>query len=399
MNQFEISRRRFLQFSGASIGASAVTLSLSDIAEAALRQPPLPRSTPILVVVTLYGGNDGLNTVVPYTDPLYSALRPGLSYTPSQVLPLANGLGLNPAMKAMHDLWNKKQLAVVLGTGYPNPNHSHFSSMAIWQSASPQTSVSTGWLGRWLDTLPHNPLKAIAIGSVLPPLLAGAHQVGSVLPQGGLSIPTGDFGAKLQSLATPSSNDSLFASEAATSISDLYSVGATVQPVLAQAGASSGNPLKDQLSTVASLIGASVPTQVYAVSMTGFDTHANELGAQSTLLGQFSDAVGSFMTSLGQLKNAPNVTLMAYSEFGRRAAANGSAGTDHGTAGPVFVVGNKVAGGLYGEQPPLNALVDGDLAVTQDFRSIYASLLTSVLKADPTAVLNGWNTTLPFLTF
>ena len=187
-----ITRRKFIQMTGAgAIAAAAHTLSIEEIAQAAINRP-LPLGTPILVVVTLYGGNDGLNTVVPYQDSVYQSLRPQLAYKENQVLPIGEGLALNGAMGGFKSMWDKNQLAIVRGVGYPNSDRSHFSSMAIWQSAS-LTASKTGWLGRWVETQKEDPLLAIGLGSVLPPLLAGNRRSGSVLPLGGLKVPTGSL--------------------------------------------------------------------------------------------------------------------------------------------------------------------------------------------------------------
>jgi uncharacterized protein (DUF1501 family) len=173
-----ISRRKFLQLTGAgAIGTIATQLSIADISKAA-EGNPLPLGTPIIVIVTLYGGNDGLNTVVPYLDPIYKSSRPDISLKESEVIPIGENLGLNASMTGFKSLWDQKKLAIIRGVGYPSPDRSHFSSMAIWQSASPKEHISSGWIGRWLDLQPHDPMQAIGLGSVLPPLLAGVKQVG-----------------------------------------------------------------------------------------------------------------------------------------------------------------------------------------------------------------------------
>lgn len=390
----DISRRQFLKYTGVStLGAMATTLSLEDVARAASASP-LPLGTPILVIVTLYGGNDGLNTVVPYQDPAYATLRPGLSLTEAQVLPLGQGLALNGSMTGMKALWDKNQLGIVLGVGYPQPNHSHFSSMAIWQTASPSSPISSGWIGRWLDTQSRDPLRAVGVGSVLTPLLAGARRSGSMLPFGGMVVPTGALGADVHQLAASSAADVPLTKEAAIAMFNMFQVASTVEPVLAGVRATSTNPLTNQLALVAGLIAAGVPTRVHAVSIAGFDTHANELTAQTSLIGGVSDAVSGFLAQVNTTPRANDVVVLVYSEFGRRPIANASNGTDHGTAGPVFVAGNRVAGGFYGEQPSLSALVGGDLAVTSDFRDVYASLLADVLSSDPASVIPGWTTKL-----
>jgi len=398
-----ISRRKFLQLTGAAtVGASAAMLSISEIAQAAIARP-LPLGTPIVVVVTLYGGNDGLNTVVPYTDPLYYSMRPDISYAPEKVLPLADGLGLNPAMGEMKSLWDQKKLAIIRGVGYPYPDHSHFSSMAIWQSASPVNHISTGWLGRWIDTQSADPMLAISLGSVPPPLFAGAKRSGSALPLGGLVVPAGKLGLRCQTLSAPSANDSPLMASAATAMGSLFNLSSNVTsvlkspapvaadlPVINGGNAGGDSNLQQQLDLVAKLIVAGAPTRTWSVSLGGFDTHANEANAQSALLGSVSYSVSRFLSQLRGSGRSSDVTVLIYSEFGRRVKANASQGTDHGTSGPVFVIGDRINGGMYGDQPSLSKLVDGDLAVTTDFRDIYASVLERELKADPAQILGGW---------
>jgi len=398
-----ISRRKFLQLTGAAtVGASAAMLSISDIAQAAIARP-LPLGTPIVVIVTLYGGNDGLNTVVPYTDPLYYSMRPDISYAAEKVLPLADGLGLNPAMGEMKSLWDQKKLAIIRGVGYPYPDHSHFSSMAIWQSASPVNHISTGWLGRWLDTQSADPMLAISLGSVPPPLFAGAKRSGSALPLGGLVVPAGKLGLRCQTLSAPSPNDSPLMASAATAMGSLFNLSSNVTsvlkspapvavdlPVINGGNAGGDSNLQQQLDLVAKLIVAGAPTRTWSVSLGGFDTHANEANAQSALLGSVSYSVSRFLSQLRGSGRSSDVTVLIYSEFGRRVKANASQGTDHGTSGPVFVIGDRINGGMYGDQPSLSKLVDGDLAVTTDFRDIYASVLERELKADPAQILGGW---------
>jgi uncharacterized protein (DUF1501 family) len=398
-----ISRRKFLQLTGAGVvGAGAGMLSISDIAQAAITRP-LPAGTPIVVMVTLYGGNDGLNTVVPYTDPLYYSMRPDISYKAASVLPLSDGLGLNPSMTGIKSLWDQKKVAVIRGVGYPFPDHSHFSSMAIWQTASPIRHISTGWLGRWLDTQSADPMLAISLGSVPPPLFAGVKSVGSALPLGGLVIPSGKLGMRCQTLGKPTSSDTHLMAAAAQSMSNLFSVSdnvtsvlkgpapiATDLPVTNGGNAGGDSSLQQQLDLVAKLIAAGAPTRAWSVSLGGFDTHANEASAQSVLLANVSESVTRFLSSLKSSGRASDVTVVIYSEFGRRVKANASQGTDHGTSGPVFVIGDRINGGMYGDQPSLSKLVDGDLAVTTDFRDIYASVLQNDLKSDPAQVLDGW---------
>jgi uncharacterized protein (DUF1501 family) len=377
-------------------------LTLDEIAAAASSRP-LPLGTPILIMVTLYGGNDGLNTVIPYNDSIYYSSRPDISYAADKVLKLDEQLGLNPAMTGIKSMWDQKKVAIVRGVGYPRPDHSHFTSMAIWQSGAPVSRLNSGWLGRWVESQDLDPMLAISLGSVLPPLLAGEKRSGSVLPLGGLVIPTGNFGKDCQKLSQVVSTDNKLMAAAATSMRDLFTVSSTVTPILKQPApvaddlptANGGNAggdsnLSQQLDVVAKLIAAGSPTRVWSVSLGGFDTHANEANAQAALLGTVSSALTRFASQMKNTSRGKDIVTMVYSEFGRRVKGNASQGTDHGTAGPVFLIGDRVKGGFYGDQPSLSKLVGGDLAVTTDFRDIYAAVLEDLLTTPTEKVLAGW---------
>ena len=400
-----VTRRKFLQLtSGAvAVGATAPLLSMNEIAQAAIDRP-LPAGTPILVVVTLYGGNDGLNTVIPFTDPIYFSSRPQISYKAETLLPLDAELALNPAMKGVKALWDQKKVAIIRGVGYPDPDRSHFSSMAKWQTASPARHINTGWLGRWVDSQEEDPMLAISLGSVLPPMLAGAKRRGSALPIGGLVIPKGALATECLQLSKPARRDTKLMAAAATSMRNLFSVSTNVQPVLKSpapvspdlpttngGNAGGDSNLAQQLDVVAKLIAVGSPTKVWSVSLGGFDTHANEANAQAALLGVVSDSLSRFMGQLKATTRSNDVTIMVYSEFGRRVVGNGSEGTDHGTSGPMFLIGNSVKGGFYGDQPSLKNLVKGDLAVTTDFRDVYATVLEKVLKSPSDPTIGKWS--------
>lgn len=406
-----LSRRKFLLLTGAAaVAAAAPMLTMEQIAQAA-QMRPLPLGTPILVVVTLYGGNDGLNTVIPYTDPIYFNARPDISYAQSDLLPLDAELALNPLMTGLKTLWDQNKVAIVRGVGYPQPDLSHFTSMAIWQSASPIHHISSGWLGRWLDTQQRDPMLAISLGSVLPPLLAGNNVSGSALPLGGIVVPTGTLALDCQRISAATGTDSKLMATAATSMRNLFDLSSSITPILKQpapqpldlptanGGVAGGNSdLQQQLDVVAKLIAAGSPTKVWSVSLGGFDTHANEKGAQSILLGNVSSSIARFMSQMRTTNREKDVVILAYSEFGRRVKANASLGTDHGTAGPVFVIGDRIKGGFYGDQPSLKNLVAGDLAVTTDFRDVYATLLEGILKSPAETVLGKWPGRTNFLT-
>ena len=397
-----VTRRQFLKYSGVVAAAAAPMLTVDQIAAAATARP-LPLGTPILVVVTLYGGNDGLNTVVPYQDSAYYSARPVLAYKPETLLPLSSDLALNASMTGIKSLWDLNKVAIVRGVGYPKPDRSHFSSMAIWQTGSPGAHLNTGWLGRWLDTQAIDPMTAISLGGVLPPLLVGAKQSGSALPLGGFAIPRGVIGTACQRLSVPSSSDDLLMAAAATSMRNLFNVSANIQPILAKpapaaedlptiSGGNAGGDtdLSRQLDVVAKLIAAGAPTRAWSVSLGGFDTHANEANAQALLLGTVSKSITTFLSQMKASGRSKDITVLVYSEFGRRVKANGSEGTDHGTSGPVFLIGDRVTGGFYGDQPSLSKLVDGDLAVTTDFRDVYSTVLEKVLSAPSEKILANW---------
>ena len=397
MSPCDFNRRQFLKYTGAAGAATmAATLSMEDVAQAA-SVTPLPAGTPILVIVTLYGGNDGLNTVVPYLDPAYLSNRPDMSLDASQVLPLGNSLALNGTMTGFQSLWSANKLAIVLGTSYPNPNLSHFSSMAIWQTGSPVEEISSGWIGRYLDAHPRDPFRAIGVDSTLPTLFAGNHHVGSMVPISGLNAPYGSLATQMELLADSSRQDTALFADAAGSIGDLFALSSVLSPILKNAPPTSASPLAQQFDVVANMIAGNVPTRVYSVSLNGFDTHADELSQQNVLVGQLSDAVAAFLTQIGTTPRADDVVVMVYSEFGRRVRANGGEGTDHGTSAPVFVAGNRVAGGFFGEQPSLTNLVQSDLAVVVDFRDVYASMLEDVLGTEAGKILNHWSTKLKLI--
>jgi uncharacterized protein (DUF1501 family) len=393
MIQCEFDRRRFLQWTGASAFAALATqLSLEDLASAA-SSSPLPANTPILVLVTLYGGNDGLNTVVPFTDPTYQSVRSNIALSSSQLLPFTSALAFNSSMPSINTLYGQNKVAIVQGVSYPNPSLSHFSSMAIWQTASLTGDDTTGWIGRWLDMQPHSAFNAIGIGSTVPPSMIGNKSVASMIDTGGIQLPWGAVASLLPRMGVPSSSDDALEAAAATSITDLYTTAKVLGPLMPTT--LPGSTLSQQLALAAILINANVPTRVWEVNLSSFDTHTGEQLDQNALLAEVDAAVGSFMTSISGGSRASDVTVMIYSEFGRRVMSNASDGTDHGTSAPVMLIGNTVKGGLYGEYPPLNNLdANGNLQVTTDFRSVYGGLLHDVFATPVGDVIPSWNTAL-----
>jgi len=382
----------------------------------------------IAVLITLYGGNDGLNTVVPASDPAYRAGRPPLGYSPTQVLPLADGLGLNPVLTGLKGRWDRGQLAVVRGVGYPDPSLSHFQSMDIWQSAA-ANGAGPGWLGRWLDTTGRDPLRAISVGASLSPALRGDTTAATAITSSTITLPgRPPLLAGFAACSQPGPDRSPLAGQVAASGSDLLAVRSSLAtltgratpgpvptsttspgaPTTAAAGgaaatggaaAKGATAFAGQLATVATLINAGAPTQVYQVSLSSFDTHADEKANHERLLAELDHGLDTFLTSVGQGPRAADVVAFTVSEFGRRVAQNASGGTDHGSAAPILVAGHGVRGGaFYGDEPSLTALdPSGNLVHTVDFRSVYATVLDRVLGVDPSKVLGAAYPTLGFL--
>jgi uncharacterized protein (DUF1501 family) len=399
-----LTRRRFLIASGvaggAALAAGATAYTLSDILATAGDRAEHSRT---LVLVTLYGGNDGLSTVIPYADPAYHDARPELAYRPEEVLHLDGSLGLNPGLKGFKRLFDAGRLAIVRGVGYPKPDHSHFRSMDIWQSGQPARPGNTGWLGRWLDVTGGDPRRAVSFEPVLPPVLAGATTAGAAVPLRQSTLPAR---ATLTGFGTPAPDEPPLQARAARAYADLVSVDAMVRQLPADPSPSATTPaavgqptatgtggrsaLSAQLDLVARCIEATVATRVFSVSLGGFDLHADEKFAQQRQLTELDTAVTAFADRMARTDAGRKVVVAIYSEFGRRVRANASDGTDHGTASDVFVLGSPVRGGLYGGQPSLTDLDAGDLKFTTDFRDVYASLLHGVLGTDPGRVLDGW---------
>jgi uncharacterized protein (DUF1501 family) len=398
-----LTRRRFLAASGvtATVAAGAA-LGWFELIDRA-RTDPLPTDAHVLVMLTLYGGNDGLGTVIPAADPAYQRARPDLAYAEEEVLPLGEGLGLNPGMTGLKKLWDDRHLAIVRGVSYPQPDHSHFRSMAIWQTASPTDPLPTGWLGRWLDASGSDPLLAVSIGPVLPPMLAGATTAGAALPMSGLALPQGALGRAFTALGQRASGEPAPQAAAAAAVTDLHRAVAAFASAVnsptntAHPARQGGGALAAQLDIVARCIEIGAASRVYCVSLGGFDTHADERATQQRLLTQLDSAVAAFLDRMATTDRGRKVVLAAYSEFGRRVAANASQGTDHGTSGPVLIAGQPVTGGFYGDQPSLTDLDDGDLKTTTDFRDTYATLLAKILDTDPARILGPGRTVATYL--
>jgi len=408
------TRRQFLQNGLTFVGiglAMPTFLMRATQAQAgdplASRLPPIP-SGKILVVIEMSGGNDGLNTVIPYADGGYAKARPVIGIPARDVVHLSGSVGLHPNMSAFKPLYDKGRLAVLTGVGYPNPNRSHFQSMDVWQTGNAQVDVRerTGWLARYFDKDGHfqgNPLSGITLGSALPLTLFSDTVPASVIGGGtdfGFRSDAPDHKQQTEALralyaqGTVAGSNAEFVrnvgSEAYSSslelkraFSDYDIKAASAAKYPANSGLASG------LQTVSKLITGGVGTRVYYLSMGGFDTHANQPRGHANLLGELAAGISAFYDDLEHQGRADDVVTMTFSEFGRRVKENGSAGTDHGAASVMFLAGGGIKGGVYGDYPSLSDLDDGDLKMHTDFRSVYATLLDKWLATPSTPVLGG----------
>ena len=354
----------------------------------------------ILVVVELSGGNDGLNTVVPYGDDAYYRVRPNLGIRESDVLKIEDGYGLHPSLVGFERLYKDGQMAVVHGCGYDNPSLSHFSSMGFWHTGVPNGGEPLGWLGRLADgAYDHDAQgnRIVNIGTRQSLAVRSRHHSPLVFndPRTFRREGTDDQKATLERMtqATESGNTTLeflagTAQNAAESSEFVRQAAAAYQtPVDYGIGG-----LSPQLRRVAALINADMPTRIYYVTYQGnsFDTHVHQADPHARLLAYTADAVRGFTEDLKRLGRAADVAILMFTEFGRRVEENASLGTDHGTATPMFMVGTGVKGGLYGKHPSLIDLDDGNLKKTTDFRRVYATMIKEWLKYDDTqAVLKG----------
>ena len=398
------NRRDFLRASLASstlvsMGAATVPTFLSRSAEAARADPKKDSHDRVLVVVQLLGGNDGLNTVVPFGLDGYSRGRRALRLNPGQLHKIDKEIGLHPGMGGMAKLLEEGKLAVVQGVGYPNPDRSHFRSMEIWESARLDSkALETGWIGRALDGSPVKPgddVKALHVGTRSLPLAlkSSRTEIPSLvsLEQYRLQL-AGSASEKrtareaLDTIARidRGADDPLLGFMRRTALSAYESSKRLEQVTQKPSGPDSMSKypnfgLARRLELVAQIIKAGFGTKIFYTSLDGFDTHANQLGSHAALLTELSDSVAAFHKDLADSGQADRVALLTFSEFGRRVTENASQGTDHGAAAPVFVVGPVAKAGLIGAHPSLESLDDGDLKHHTDFRRVYASLLETWL--------------------
>jgi uncharacterized protein (DUF1501 family) len=390
------NRRQFLT---TALGSSAV-IALHAAAprfliEAAASQADRKGDT-ILVVIQLTGGNDGLNTVIPYGDDLYYRNRFTLAVDRTKVLKVDDYHGLHPSLGGFAKLLEKQRLGIVQGVGYAHPNRSHFESMDIWHTGrrEPQ-GRSLGWLGRALDeAAARRPLDlpALHLGAQQQPLALAALNVQTPsirsIDQFKLDVG-GDMRLRTtieQAAAKPRGDDNSLLAFAQASTASALASSQRMHSALGSYKAAANYPdtkLAKSLTTVAQLIDADLPTRIYYLTLDGFDTHSEQGAAHASLLAELGGATAAFIDDLAAHGHGERVLLMSFSEFGRRVRENASRGTDHGAAAPMFLAGGKVKSGMLGKHPSLADLEDGDLRFHTDFRQVYAAVLKNHL---------GWST-------
>jgi uncharacterized protein (DUF1501 family) len=402
----KVSRRKFISYSAGLILSSSHLFSLA--ARAATFAERKIGSSKILVVLQMSGGNDGLNTVIPYGFSQYYQLRPNIAIKPDNVLPLTGTIGLHPNMTALKDLYQSGKLAIILGVGYPNPNRSHFRSMDIWQTAEPERIADTGWIGRYLDlsaskdsSVSNRLFPAINVDSVLPKSLFAQNVVVPSIANINQFRFTADAHYQIDRQSQIDAFNKIYADfeldhpncqllkEVGIDAMQASDYLASVVKNYKSDVSYPDSGLARSLKFIAQMITAGVDCRVYNVTLGGFDTHAGQNRTQDMLLKQVSDALAAFQRDLEHHQADNDVIVLAFSEFGRRVGENYGRGTDHGTAEPVFLLGSGVRGGLYGTYPSLASLDNGDLIFGIDFRNIYATLADRWLKADSQEILGN----------
>jgi len=414
------TRREFLRMTGTGLGLLAFSAYAPRfLTDAAAANVPAPQKDKrILVLVQLAGGNDGLNTVVPYADDLYFKLRPKLAIKDVSTLHKLNDhVALAPPCGALANLAKDGKFAVLQNVGYPNPNRSHFRSSEIWETASDADAfLSDGWVGRYLDNCcegapadAHNQDPAGIHSTLTQPQTFSSKD-----PQNYFGI-SGNFrgnqrqrkrkdnatykplldefaeapaGGDMGNFLSHTLMDALVTEKRVQQILDAYQTTVTYP----------NGPLGQSLKRVASLIAAGLETRVYFCSQTGYDTHANQFNNHQRLLGDLSDSLAAFQADLEAHGLGQQVLTMTFSEFGRRPYENDAQGTDHGTAAPLFVMSGALKqGGVIGDAPDLKIPPKGDLTYKIDFRQVYATVLDKWMETDPKSVLGQKFTELPFL--
>ncbi len=383
-----MNRRDFLK---ASALAVSVTSGMPGFLARAAAQASATGGDKTLVVIQLTGGNDGLNTLIPYSNGAYYAARPNIAIAKKDVLTLNADLGMHPSLRALSKFWDAGQLGWLENIGYPNPNRSHFASMAIWHTADPSQAASDGWIGRIAETI-GDPFCASNIGNATPlALQAKDFSLPSISSVDGFQVklPDGLHDPFTAMLNMPRAGEAEYLQKATK---QMLLNTARVQKNLSKYRSGAKYPdskFAASLQDIARLIAGGNGQRVLYTSLGSFDTHAGQRAEQDDLLTQLAEGLAAFQADLEVQGLSDKVVVMGFSEFGRRVAENDSAGTDHGQGSVMFVLGKGVKGGIHGDSPDLESLADGDIRYKQDFRGVYAQALDSWLKLDSKEILGG----------
>lgn len=398
-----LNRRRFLQVGSLASAAMMMPKFLKALERGHLAPP----GNKVLVIIQLSGGNDGLNTIIPYRNDIYYKARPALGIKREAALSLNDELGIHPALKGLKALYDDGALGILNNVGYPNPDRSHFRSMDIWHSASQSNEYwSDGWIGRYLDAQCKGcdkPTQALEIDDTLSLALKGDSDKGLAMTDPARLYGTSNdkYFAELLKQHTGNNDHHNNADYLYKTMGETISSAAYIQQQFKTYKSSAPYPnteLGRNLRTIANLVMSDINTKVYYVSHGSFDTHVNQQDQQARLFGQLSDALTVFTDDLKANHRFEDVVVMTFSEFGRRVSQNASGGTDHGTANNMFLVGGGLKQpGLINDGPDLLNLKDGDLQYQVDFKSVYATLLSNWLGADDKAVLKNTYSHLSFV--
>jgi len=396
---------------------NSTIFQMDSLAADSLTQVVNGKDGRILIVLQMGGGNDGLNTLVPYSDDAYYKARRNIAIPKEAVLKINDRFGMNPQLAELKNLYDSGDLAILNGVGYPNPNRSHFRSMEIWQTASDSDkNEHYGWLGRYFDNACTGAPSTVGvnIGSMPPQAFLGPKPIGIAMANANRyrfiesealtgspmmqesdsgNVAGNNSGSSIENLggAMPPLQDGMTnmdflqrtALDAELSSQDVQKITSKYQSSVAYPK----NRLASDLQLIAQLIAGGLPTRIYYANQGGFDTHADQLGSHSRLMKEFSSALGAFVADLKQQGNFERVLIMTFSEFGRRVEENASRGTDHGVAGPMFLLGGKVKSGVHSDYPSLTDLDKGDLKHQVDFRSVYATVLENWLRTGSDVIL------------
>ena len=408
----DMNRRKFLGVSAGTLGAVAAS-SLVGVDGAYAQEAPTDMAAQIygdavnatangdLIVVTVFldGGNDTLNTVIPYSDPAYATARPVIGIPANQVLPLDASYGLHPNLTFTQQQWQANRLALVHGCGYTRYNRSHFESRDIIMSCgAPPETLTSGWIGRWLEQTGTDPLRAMSVDAGNVKAVLGTQTSGVVVGTGNMNISRSTAWINgLRGLHDPLATTATLHGKGSVAFRDYFSARERVNAAYTAFPQTVSTGFGRDLNAVSRLIRGGVPARVYFTSQGGFDTHDTQLTRHAPLMAELDLALSTFFASLAGTPQLARTVVCVWSEFGRNVRENASAGTDHGEAYTMMLMGAPVRGGHYGTPSPVNNPINNALRTTTDYRSVFATLLAGGLGHDPAAVIPNCPTQLSFL--